>query len=187
MTLRSCSREKEVRELVLRGQWPQAAGDELREHVAACRSCSDLALVMPTFLAARSQSAGSAVSGSVVSGSPGVLWWRAQLRRRKEAMERIDKPIVGAQIFAFAITIVIAAVFFVSQVRQGAPWLSARWLPLQWLDRFGHLPHAVSDYLAGLWTSASAMPVWGLTLGLTGLAAVALFSGVVLYLDRQRQ
>ena len=172
MTFRSCTREREVRELLLRGQWPQAAGEELRAHAAGCRTCTDVALVMEALLAVKSQSANAANPGS-----PGVLWWRAQLRRRKAAMERIDKPIVGAQIFAFGITILIAGVFAVSQVRRGAPWLS-------W---FGELPRAVSDYFAGLWTSASAMPVWGLALGLAGLAAVAVLSGVVLYLDRQRR
>jgi hypothetical protein len=175
MTLRGCLREKEVRELVLRGQWPQASSDELRVHAAGCRQCADLALVMQSFQAARSQS-----SAKANPGSAGVLWWRAQLRRRKTAMEKIDRPIVGAQIFAFSITLVIALVFAISQLRRGVQWSS----PLAW---FGQLPRAVSDYFADLWTSASAMPAWGVALGIFGLAAVALFSGVMLYVDRQRR
>ena len=177
MTLRGCKREKEVRELLLRGQWPGASGDELRAHVESCRSCGDLALVMSAFRSAKAESAGAANLDRPNVGSAGVLWWRAQLRKRKAAMESIDRPILGAQIFALSITLAIAAAFVVSQTRHGVPWLA-------W---FGQLPHAVSAYFADLWTSASAVPAWGLVLGISGLAAVALFSGVVLYLDRQRQ
>jgi hypothetical protein len=37
MMLLTCPREKEVKELVERGQWPQACAPELREHVDGCR------------------------------------------------------------------------------------------------------------------------------------------------------
>ena len=177
MTLVGCPREKDVRHLVLRGQWPQAAEADLRAHVAACRACSEVALVMQTFRAARAETAGAA------SAAPaGVIWWRAQLRRRKAAMEKIEKPILGAQVFALVSTLAIAAAFVLIEVRRGAPWLS-----LDWLSRFGQLPHAVSDTFAGLWTSASSMPVWGLVLGIAGLAAVAVLSGVMLFVDRQHR
>ena len=52
MTKLTCAREKEVEELVNRGQWPQACADELRAHVEGCRACSDLALVAQAFQAA---------------------------------------------------------------------------------------------------------------------------------------
>lgn len=172
MTFRSCSREKEVRELLLRGHWPQASAEELRAHVENCRSCGDLVLVMQAFQFARTDSASAANPGSA-----GVLWWRAQLRRRKAAMDSIGKPILGAQIFALSITLAIAAVFAVSQAWRGSEILS-------W---FAQLPHSVTIYFADLWSSASAMPVRGLLLSVIGLAAVALFSGLMLYLDRQRQ
>ena len=181
MTLIGCSREKDVRELVLRGQWPQAAGEELREHAAGCRTCSDLALVMQTFSAAKAEiSAQDPVLPHLPSA--GVLWWRAQLRKRKAAMEKIDRPIVGAQIFAFASVLVIALAFAAFEAKRGANWFS-----FDRMFKLGDLPRTVSDYFGGLWTSASSMPVWGLALGLAGLAAVAVFSGVVLYLDRQRR
>jgi hypothetical protein len=172
MTVRGCSREKEVRELLLRGQWPGACDSQLRAHVEGCRLCGELVLVITAFRSARSESAGAANLGSA-----GVLWWRAQLRRRKAAVESIGKPVLGAQIFALAVTLAIAGVFAASQARRGT----------QWRDWFSGLPHSVAVYFADLWTSASAMPVWGLLLAVCGLAAVALFSGVVLYLDRQRQ
>jgi hypothetical protein len=172
MTMRACRREKEVAELVTCGRWPHACPDELRAHAEGCRACADLALVMQSLRAARSASAAAADPAPA-----GVVWWRAQLRRRKEAIEKIDRPILGAQILAFSSVAAIALVFAMFEARQGA----------QWLSRVGQLPHAVSDCVAGLWSAASAMPTWGLALSLAGLTAVAVFSGVVLYLDRQRQ
>lgn len=180
MNLRACPREKEVRELVLRGQWPAPSSDELRAHVGGCRSCSDLALVMTAFQSARARSVTAAGPGSAMGsalGSAGVVWWRAQLRRRKAAMESIGKPIVGAQILAWSVTLLIAAVFAVSQARNGLRWL-------EWLRQ---LPQSGSFHLVELWPSANSMPVWGLLLAVFGLAAVAILSGVILYLDRQRQ
>src|ERR1035438_4613488 len=87
MMLRRCPREKEVKELVERGHWPQACAPELRAHVNDCRSCGELVLVTSAFQKARIEAAGAAKLGS-----PGVLWWRAQLRRRNEAVERIGRP-----------------------------------------------------------------------------------------------
>ena len=45
----SCPRESELRMLLDRGQWPLAFSEELRAHVAACRSCAEVALVKQSF------------------------------------------------------------------------------------------------------------------------------------------
>jgi hypothetical protein len=180
MTLRSCPREKEVRELVLRGQWsdanagacPGALDDDLRAHVAGCRACADLVLVMTAFRSARTGSAAAASPGSA-----GVVWWRAQLRKRQTAMDQIARPVLGAQIFAWSITLAIAVVFAVTQARNG----------LRWLDWLRQLPQSGSLRFEDLLPAANSMPLWGLLLAVFGLAAVAILSGVILYLDRQRQ
>jgi hypothetical protein len=131
MMLRSCPREAEVKALIERGQWPQACAPELRAHVANCRQCSELALVIAAFQRARNQAVGSAKLGS-----PGLLWWRAQLRRRNVAMERISRPILSAQIFAVAVNLVLAAAVAVWQAKHGLAWLS-------WLQQ---LPHSVNAH-----------------------------------------
>jgi hypothetical protein len=172
MTLRACPREKEVSALVLRGQWQGVCADELRAHVESCRACGDLVQVMQAFQAARAASAGAASPGSA-----GALWWRAQLRRRKAAVEQIGRPILGAQIFALSITIAIAAIFAVSQARQGQQWL-------KWIRQLGQSP---TFHLGDLWSSAATMPQWGLLLLIFGIAAVAVLSGVVLFSDRRQQ
>jgi len=172
MKLRACSREKDVSALVLRGQWPEACAAELRDHVAACRACSDLVLVMQAFRSARTGS-----SRAAAPGPAGVLWWRAQLRRRNAAMEKIGKPILGAQVFALSITLAIAAILAISQARYG----------LKLLEWFRQVGQSRTFHLADLWSSAVAMPQWAVPLLLCGVAALALFSGAVVYFDRQRQ
>jgi hypothetical protein len=176
MILRTCPREKEVKELVERGQWPQACLPELRAHVAGCRSCSDMVLVTAAFKQARGEAAAAARPGS-----PGVLWWRAQLRQRNAAVERIGRPILGAQIFALAVNLLLAIGFVVWQARHGFAWLT-------WLQQ---LPQAATLHLDSLWPSALSDS--GLSSVLTPMvlipaaATLVLLGGVVVYLASEKQ
>jgi len=169
MTKLTCAREKEVEELVNRGQWPQACAEELRAHVEGCRACSDLALVAQAFQAAHA----SAIATPTLP-SAGALWWRAQLRRRNAAIERIGRPILGAQIFAFAMVLLVAAGALAGQMRRGFD-LSA------WIEA---LPRAL--HLEALWpTSLSAFDgsFWYLV---PVLATLALVGGVVVYFASEK-
>jgi len=172
MTLRPCTCEKEVTELLARGQRPEAFTPELRAHVSGCRSCGDLALVAETFQRTRLEASGAA---RIVS--PGAIWWRAQLRRRNAAIERVNKPILGAQIFALAINLVLVVGLLVWQARQGLGWLT-------WLEQ---LPQVGSLELGKLWSSALLIPGWSLTILIPAAATVALLSGVVVYLASEKQ
>jgi len=160
MKLGGCAREKEVAELLACGHWPDACNGELRAHVAACRSCQDLILVKQAFRAERQVAAGSARLES-----PGVLWWRAQLRRRNAAIERISIPIVGAQIFAVAVSLVAAIVTIAYQARRGFGWLD--WLGQ--VPRALHLevllPDALQKYPGETWLVLSAVAMLALTSG----------------------
>ena len=126
MTLRSCIHEKEIANLLARGQYPQACTPELRAHIGACRSCAELVLVTTAFQTSRANTAAAANLPS-----PGLLWWRAQLRRRHAAVERIGKPILGAQIFALCVSLVFAIGFLATQATHGLRWFS-------WLDGMSH-------------------------------------------------
>lgn len=172
MTLHPCAREKEVAALLRLGHWPDASSDELRAHVSGCRMCSDFVLVTQGFQAARERSLPSRPFQS-----SGVLWWRAQLRRQNAAVERIGKPILGAQIFALSITALLAVGFVVFQAAHGVGWLS-------WFAEFSVPRGSYVDALQGLAAAASG---WGLGLLVPGLAALALLSGVVVYLASDRQ
>jgi hypothetical protein len=177
MRLRSCPREAEVKALVERGQWPQACAPELRTHVDNCRSCSELALVTAAFQRARNQALGRAQLGS-----PGLLWWRAQLRRRNAAVERISRPILTAQIFALAVNLVVAVAVAVWQARHGLAWLT-------WLQQ---LPHSISTQWMGafvptnLFDSAAGSLMSPMAF-IFAISALALIGFVVVYFATERQ
>jgi hypothetical protein len=172
MILSPCSHENEVAELLRRGQWPAACSPELRAHVSACRSCGDQVLVTEAFLRSRAET-----SGAAPITTPSALWWRAQLRRRNAAVERIGKPILGAQIFALAINLLIVVAFLAYQARHGMGWLS-------WLEQ---LPEAYSLHLDNLSQSALLNPGWDLMVLIPALATLALLGGVVVYLASEKQ
>lgn len=179
MRLSACPREKEVKDLVERGQWPVVAATtpELRAHVAGCRSCRELVLVTTAFQRARAEAAGAAKLGS-----PGVLWWRAQLRRRNEAVKRISRPILGAQIFALVVNLVLAVGFAVWQARHGVAWLTR----MEDLPQTSAL-HLDSGWFDSLWSAATSGPGWNWMVLIPAAATLALLGGVVVYLASEKQ
>jgi hypothetical protein len=171
MTLKRCPREKEVRELIARGEWPLAAenDNELRTHVAACGSCGDLVPVAEAFHKARAASIASARLAA-----PGALWWRAQLRRRQAAVEQITRPLMGAQIFGLAFTLMAGAGFVVFESLTSDSWRI-------WLQ---DLPQNTALHWDNLMAAASADPAW--TWMMIG-PALLLLGGVAIYLSFEKQ
>lgn len=169
MTFRACSYEKELAQALKDGHWPQSCGAELRAHVEACDKCGDLVLVTQTFQLARRESERAAPAG----GSPSLLWWRAQLRRRNAAAERVNRPITIAQTFAWFVTLLVGVVFVASQYRQGLRWAS-------WWSELapGRALHILS--------SGAGMAGWNPLLLISGFAVLALLSGVVVYLASEK-
>jgi hypothetical protein len=160
-----CTREKEVKTLLERGQWPRACAEELRAHVEGCRVCSELVLVQGALAEART-------SAMALPALPpaGGLWWRAQLRRRNEAIARIGKPLLGAEIFAVLIVALVAVCGVVWQLRRGidlAEWLRALHLDTLW-------PASLASFDGGWWF---LVPV---------LATLAVVSGVVVYFASEK-
>jgi len=162
----TCARERELSDLLHKGHWPQACPEELRAHVASCRNCSDLVLVAGTLQVARQRTA------DLPRLEPaGAIWWRAQLRRRNAAIEKVSRPILGAQIFALTITLVVLAAVAVWQVGNWSAWLA-------------DLPNAL--HLNAL--IPSSMPESSiLWIIVPVLASVALLSGLVVYLASEKQ
>jgi hypothetical protein len=196
MTLRPCPHEPEIRRLFELGHWAQSCPPELRAHAASCRVCGDLILVSQTFRSAR------AASLSAPQLPPaGVLWWRAQLRRRNAAVERINKPIFGAQVFALGITLVVALWLIGWQARESWVWLSS--------TRAGFNSGFKSGLASGFWAGfgdwvasisrsqafhfQALVPLSAIKAGVSlmylvpGLVMLALISGVVLYLASEKQ
>jgi hypothetical protein len=177
MILRSCPHEKEVADLLARGHYPQACTPELRTHLDACRSCADLLLVTRAFQAARVQTAAAANLPS-----PGLLWWRAQLRRRNAAVERIGKPILGAQIFALSVGIIFAIGLLATQATHGLHWLA--WLDGISLDGLGwpsQMPQTPALHLDALFNSGVSLLVL-----IPILATLVLLGGVAVYFASEK-
>jgi hypothetical protein len=169
MNLTSCPYEKEVRQLMARGQWPAACPPELRTHVNGCRACGDLVLISEAFRHARAESLAAARPVA-----PAVLLWRAQLRRRNAAVERVGRPLLGAQIFACAVALFAAAGFASFEARNGVEWFTLSY----WHDWFVQLPQAA----AAQWASLSSGTLAGSAWSWMALATLLLLGGVAVYL-----
>lgn len=168
MTFRTCSREGELTRVLKDGHWPDGCGPELRAHVGACAACGDLVLVTQTFQQARSES-----DAFAPAASPDLLWWRAQLRRRNTAAQRVAQPITIAQIFAWAVTALVGIVFVAAQYRHGLHWASWRseLVPSQVFH-----PPSIEVASTG----------WNLPLLISGFGMLALLSAVVVYLASEK-
>jgi len=114
MKVRPCPHESEVRELLQQGHWPAACEPDLRAHIDTCEACAQTVQFAEMFQAAR---AASMQRAPIAAAGP--IWWRAQLRRRNAAFERIAKPIRTAQIFAAAICLVATIAILIFEQRSG--------------------------------------------------------------------
>lgn len=159
MRFRACSHEKEVAELLRGGQWPAGCGADLRAHVAGCGKCSELVMLRTAMQGLRAEDMGAARLES-----PGVIWWRAQLRRRNAALQQVARPLKVAQMFAMAVVVSFAAGFGVSELRHSS----------EWMERI----EAIS------W--GSVLSGWGLVIAVMGVVGVGLLGAVAVYLASDR-
>ena len=163
MTFRTCSYEVELTQALKDGHWPEGCGSELRAHVDRCGSCRDLVLVTQAFQGARRES-----EQLMPSGSASLLWWRAQLRRRNAATERVSRPITIAQTFALFVYVLVAVIFAASQYNHGLHWAS--W----WSELAPRAVHFLPDISGKVDLNSFLL--------ISGLGVVALLSGLVVYL-----
>jgi hypothetical protein len=101
-----CNREQEVLDAIASARWPDRLGEELGAHVSSCAVCSDLGLIAKAF-----EEDQRTALGEVRIPSAGLVWWRAELRARQEAVRVASRPITFAQVVAIASMIGIAMVF----------------------------------------------------------------------------
>ena len=165
MTIGACPRESEISAALARGHWPQACSDELRSHAAACRACAELVLLRQAFHRER-----SAAASEARLERPGVLWWRAQLLRRNAAIERISRPLLGAQIFAWIMCAAAGVSCLLWQTPRVFTW--AAWLAA--VPRSLHLDVLLPD-------SWGRSP-WEVWLGVSMAILAALMAAVIAHL-----
>ena len=126
MKVPQCEKEQAVTELLQSGRWPQACDAALRSHVDNCAVCSEVVLVAQ-FL--REEHA--ALSAEMKLPDAGLVWWKAQLRARREAAELATRPIALAERFAMACGMAALLAFIVWKWTDFHTWLGR-------LASFGH-------------------------------------------------
>jgi hypothetical protein len=100
--MKVCGRRDEVAQGVRAGRWPQGCAAELRAHVAECAACAEEARMLSAFAGAREGAMRMAPAQSAE-----LLWWKAQLRRRHEAMERLEFPGLAISMVTIGASVVL--------------------------------------------------------------------------------
>jgi len=157
-----CARTAEVQELLRLGHWPQAAGAELAEHVRGCRRCNDIVLLTLAFGAAKADAMSEARAEP-----PALVWWRAQLRRKHEAVQRVERPMRAQMLVVLAVVCVgLGLAFRLSGgVAEWRSWMSAG------------ADNVVRSGVGNL----------GLGLVIAGAVALAMMAAVAVYLSVERK
>jgi hypothetical protein len=88
--MQHCDCEPAVVRAVQTGLWTE----DLRVHFAACPVCADAAVIAEALHAEQVE--------SLDVPAAGLIWWKAQLRRRLESQERAVRPLVWAERAALA-------------------------------------------------------------------------------------
>jgi len=92
-----CEFESETLTAVLQSRWPERVDAALRAHVAACAICSDVVAIARAIDDAREE-----MRAHAVVPDSGRVWWLAQRRAHREAVQAVGRPITAAQVIAFA-------------------------------------------------------------------------------------
>jgi len=123
MKLPHCDREQEVVDALRSGRWASAWGEEIRQHVAVCTVCAEVAFVTREFQ--REDELARTELGQPGAGLPsaGLVWWKAQLQARRAAEQRAAEPIVWAERAAYALGALATLGLGVWQWPRIAAWL----------------------------------------------------------------
>jgi hypothetical protein len=124
-----CVFEEDVLAAALQSRWPDRVAPELREHVESCTVCADLALV------ARNLTELNEASRSAVNlPDAGRIWWKTQLRLRREAVDAAGRPITAAHVLALGCAAGLAGACFGAS----STWFQSA---LRWIGSRGDLLH----------------------------------------------
>lgn len=118
-----CTREDEVLGALETSRWSQDSDPALRAHVAECTSCGQLVDLAEALL----DDHHALISEAQVPSSA-IVWWRAQMRSRREAERTVTQPMTFVQglIWACAAGLTVAAAgFFIPTFRGASEWLTA--------------------------------------------------------------
>ena len=149
-----CLREAELLDALQTSRWPDACDPSLREHAAVCAVCTEL-LALATALIDDQR----ALVQEAQVPSSAIVWWRAQMRSRREAVETAAQPMTWAQGLALACAagILVAAVgFFAPTFMKALEWVS---LPTFGIPEEPLTNPIIVAFVAALGISAIVLPV----------------------------
>lgn len=170
-----CSKQKEVAAAMRQGPWPGGCDPALEAHVAACRDCNDLVLVIEALRQARRETMQELSLSSSRLPSAETLWWRRELRLRSGAVERVTRPIaVIEKLGLIGIPLAMLAV---------AVW---QWNQIAgWLFPPDDLSSSSGFHWDSFWTASSAAG-WTSVLLMASLGTFVLIWGLVLFMVTEK-
>ncbi len=138
-----CAFESEVVMAVVQSRWPDRADAELREHVKTCEICADVAAVAGAIECALEESAACVAFPGTLPDS-GLVWWKAQMRARREAVAAAGRPITAVHLAAFACAVGLlgACIGATSSWFQGA--LKWAWAGITGIDIKAIVPYVAA-------------------------------------------
>ena len=168
MRLGACSRESELSEALRTGAWPLTCDASLRAHVEQCEICHATALLAQLLKQDR-----SAAMTAMPLGSPGLLWWRAQILQRHAAIRQAAQPVRLAIAVALCSSIGVLIITLLGLRSQIADWITS----------IASVP--VSALLDSAWSQTTAALGFGLVV--FAIAVLATIGGLVVYEAVQRE
>jgi hypothetical protein len=117
-----CAREAELLDALQTSRWPDACGDALRSHVESCAGCTELVKLSLALLEDQ-----RALMQTAPVPSSAIVWWRAQMRSRREAAEKVEQPITVIQGLAGACAaglLVAAAGYYTPAFHRAVDWVT---------------------------------------------------------------
>jgi hypothetical protein len=170
MRLPFCPYEEKIARLLNENRWD--SDPALLVHAGKCARCSEVVLSVQTLQHNRANTMMLSRAGS-----PGNLWWRAQLRRQNGMLEQIAKPLVWTEWLALCSMLCLAAGFAFWQWGQIGNWFSKLRLILGTpVFHLGEIWLRATQEYSLIW-----LPI------LAGLTAIACICGLALLLSDQKE
>ena len=108
-----CKYESEILDAVASGRWPDRVDAELRDHASSCSICSEVAMVSTMY---RDEYA--LAMEQVRVPSAGLVWWKSELRARREAVRVASRPITLVTGIAGTCAIAVLAMLLLGLSKQ---------------------------------------------------------------------
>ncbi|HYI10037.1 MAG TPA: hypothetical protein VEK57_13335 [Thermoanaerobaculia bacterium] len=110
MSAERCSREDELLDALGRA----FVGAELEAHVGSCSSCTELRMVAGALLDDRAE-----VMVDAPVPAAGTMWWRMQLRHRRESQALARRSLLVGQAVTLSIAAILVVFLFGADVAAG--------------------------------------------------------------------